>query len=472
MKLIFLFHDKFVQERTLLRYALFLMTTSKGDYMFEKLFKLRENHISVKREVIAGITTFLSAGYILAVIPNILSQAGMNRTSVVVTTAIVSALCSFAMGFFANYPITLGPGIGTAALFAFTVVPQLGSWQAGLAAVFLSGILFFIISLTGLRKIIIDAIPEPLKYAIGIGIGFFIMFIGLKNSNIIVADPNNFVKLGDFTKPTVLLALIGILITIALLARGVPLAIFWGMMATIIIGLCMGAMGFSGMPSFPSHFGVDFRLDEMGGFIQGLPDLFHSIPNLILVLFSFLFIDFFDTTGTLLTVNQRLKVANPNLGEENMHKALLVDSAANIFGSTMGVSSMATLIESTSGIEVGGRTGLTSIVSGLLFGLSLYIAPFINSLVTPAVTAPALVAVGILMSQDLIRIQWDHILYAACCLLTILTMVLSFSISNGIAIGFITYSFVALVVGDGKKVHPMIWILDVIFILNFYLMNL
>lgn len=443
--------------------------------MLENLFKLKENGTNTKTEIIAGLTTFLSASYILAVIPNILSYSGMNKTSVLIATALVSALCSLAMGLFANYPMALGPGIGTAALFAFTVVPQLGSWQAGLAAVFVSGVLFFLISISGVRKMILDAIPEQLKLAIGIGIGFFITFIGLKNAKIIVANESNFVGFGNFKDPEVLLACVGILITLALLARNVPVAIFWGMLITTSLGLILHYCGVANMPQLPDHFNTQFSFQEVGGFIDGFGDLFHSLPNMILIVFSFLFIDFFDTSGTLLTVNNRMKEClSPEQGKQkdkDMNKALIVDSAANIFGSTMGVSSMATLVENTSGIALGGRTGLTAIVTGFCFALSCYLAPFINALITPAITTPALVAVGVLMCRDLMNIRWDNILYASSCLMTILSMVLGFSISNGIAMGFITYSFISLILGKAKEIHPMIWILDVVFLFNFYLMS-
>lgn len=439
--------------------------------MLEKIFHLKANRTTVKTEMIAGLTTFLSAGYILAVVPTMLSAAGMNKISVMIATALISGIASIAMGLLANYPIALGPGLGTAALFAFTVVPQLKSWQGALLAVFIAGLLFLMISFTGIRKMMIDAIPNQLKLAIGVGIGFFITFIGLKNSGIIVANPSNFVAFGSFKDPQVLLAIIGVLITLALISKNVPVAIFWGMLVTIVIGLIMGLCGVKGMPMLPTHFNTSFDFSTWGALKDGIPALLKSIPNTLIIIFSFFFIDFFDTAGTLVTVNQRLESCIDEGEEKDINKALAIDSTASIVGSGMGVSSIATLVESTSGIEVGGRTGLTAVTSGVFFIVSIIIAPFIESLITPAVTAPALVAVGILMSRELKNIQWDNFNFAASCMLTILTMVLSFSISNGIAVGFLVYTVISMMTGEGKKLHPVIWILDILFLLNFYLMS-
>lgn len=435
--------------------------------MLEQYFQFKKYHTNWKTELIAGITTFLSAAYILAVIPNMLRQAGMNSESVFMITAIMTALSSIAMGLFANFPLVLGPGLGTAALFTFNVVPSVGSWQSGLAIIFLSGLVFVLISLTGLRKIIVDAIPEQLKFAITVGIGCFIVFIGLKNSGIVVAHDSNLVSFGNFSHPQVLLAIIGIFITLILLARQTPLAIFWGMISTALIGLIMGYCGINGMPQLPHEWHLSFDFQNVGGFVGGFKSLMHHIPNTLLMVFSFLFIDFFDTTGTLTATMTRLKDCSPS-EDRDTHRALFVDSAATVAGSSMGVTSITTLVESASGIEVGGRTGVVAIVSGCLFGLSIFISPIIQSLITPSVTTSALVAVGLLMCRDLEKINWSELRCYVSAMMTILCMVLSFSIGNGIAVGFLTYTVMSIATRQAKQLHPMVWILDILFIAYFY----
>lgn len=435
--------------------------------MLEQYFQFKKYHTNWKTELIAGITTFLSAAYILAVIPNMLRQAGMNSESVFMITAIMTALSSIAMGLFANFPLVLGPGLGTAALFTFNVVPSVGSWQSGLAIIFLSGLVFVLISLTGLRKIIVDAIPEQLKFAITVGIGCFIVFIGLKNSGIIVAHDSNLVSFGNFSHPQVLLAIIGIFITLILLARQTPLAIFWGMISTALIGLIMGYCGINGMPQLPHEWHLSFDFQNVGGFVGGFKSLMHHIPNTLLMVFSFLFIDFFDTTGTLTATMTRLKDCSSS-EDRDTHRALFVDSAATVAGSSMGVTSITTLVESASGIEVGGRTGVVAIVSGCLFGLSIFISPIIQSLITPSVTTSALVAVGLLMCRDLEKINWSELRCYVSAMMTILCMVLSFSIGNGIAVGFLTYTVMSIATRQAKQLHPMVWILDILFIAYFY----
>lgn len=435
--------------------------------MLEQYFQFKKYHTNWKTELVAGITTFLSAAYILAVIPNMLRQAGMNSESVFMITAIMTALSSIAMGLFANFPLVLGPGLGTAALFTFNVVPSVGSWQSGLAIIFLSGLVFVLISLTGLRKIIVDAIPEQLKFAITVGIGCFIVFIGLKNSGIIVAHDSNLVSFGNFSHPQVLLAIIGIFITLILLARQTPLAIFWGMISTALIGLIMGYCGINGMPQLPHEWHLSFDFQNVGGFVGGFKSLMHHIPNTLLMVFSFLFIDFFDTTGTLTATMTRLKDCSPS-EDRDTHRALFVDSAATVAGSSMGVTSITTLVESASGIEVGGRTGVVAIVSGCLFGLSVFISPIIQSLITPSVTTSALVAVGLLMCRDLEKINWSELRCYVSAMMTILCMVLSFSIGNGIAVGFLTYTVMSIATRQAKQLHSMVWILDILFIAYFY----
>ncbi len=436
--------------------------------MLEKIFKLKHHKTSVRTEVIAGVTTFLAMAYILAVNPAILGDAGMDVHSVFMATALSAAVGSIIMGLLANYPVALAPGMGVNALFTYTVVIQMGqTWQTALAAVFVSGVIFLIISITGIRKMIINAIPSQLKLAIGAGIGFFIAFIGLKNSGIIVADVATGVALGDIASPTVLLAIFGILITLVLLVRKVNAAVFVGLVMTALLGLVLGFMGIEGMPVLPESFAVNFEMKTVGAFTSGFAPLFENPANMIVIIFSFLFVDFFDTAGTLVAVANRANLVNEKGELENIEKALLADSVGTVFGAVMGTSTVTSFVESTSGVEVGGRTGLTSVVTGILFVASMFLSPVILSVVTNAVTAPALVVVGVLMAQQLKGINWDDLVFAASSFITIIIMILSYSIADGIAFGFITYAITSVAVGRAKQVSMIVWGLVVIFVLYF-----
>lgn len=437
--------------------------------MLEKLFHLNDKKTTVKTELIAGLTTFLAMAYILAVNPSILGQAGMDTHSVFMATALSAGIASILMGVLANFPVALAPGMGVNALFTYTVVLTMGySWQAALASVFISGVVFLVISITGVRKMIINAIPKQLKLAIGAGIGFFIAFVAFMNSGIIVADSATGVTLGDITQPTVLLAIIGILLTIALVIKKVPAAVFVGMVITAIIGLILGFLGFEGMPSLPSRMiTTDFSMSTFGAFAQGFSELFADPFNCFVIVFSFLFVDFFDTAGTLVAVGNRCGLVNEAGELENAEKALLADSVGTVVGAVLGTSTVTSFVESSSGVEVGGRTGLTSCTTGILFFLSILISPIVLATATSAVTAPALVVVGMLMAQQLGGIDWDDFIPAASGFVTVIIMILSYSIANGIALGFVTYSVAMLASGKAKKVSPIIWILDIIFILYF-----
>lgn len=436
----------------------------------EKFFKLKEKNTNVKTEVIAGITTFLAMAYILGVNPAILGDAGMDPHSVFMTTAISAGIASIIMGVVANYPVSLAPGMGVNALFTYTVCLTMQfSWQAALAAVFISGLVFLLISVTGIRKMIINAIPKQLKLAIGAGIGFFIAFVGLKNAGIIIANPSTFVGLGDFSEPTVLLALFGILVTLALLCKKVPAAVFVGMLITAVVGIICGTVfGMEGMPALPAKWlALDFQMETVGAFTSGFADLFANPGPAFVAIFSFLFVDFFDTAGTLVAVANRTGLVNEEGELENVERALMADSIGTVVGATLGTSTVTSFVESTSGVEVGGRTGLTAVTTGLLFFVSVLFSPIVLAAVTNAVTAPALVVVGILMAQQLGGVDWDDFVAAASGFVTIVVMILGYSISNGIALGFITYAVTMLASGKANKVSPVIWILVAIFVLYF-----
>lgn len=432
--------------------------------MLEKVFKLQEKGTTVKTEILAGITTFLAMAYILAVNPAMLSETGMSAEGVFLATALSSAIATLMMGLVANYPVALSAGMGVNALFTYTICFQMGlSYQGALACVFVSGIIFVIISITGIRKMVIDAIPAQLKLAIGAGIGFFIAFIGLKNAGIIVSSEATSVALGNLTDPTVILAVFGILVTILLLTKKVPAAVFYGLLLTAIVGIVAGLLGVQGMPQLPTAIvSVDFDFSLIGAFASGFNELF-THPQCFVAIFSLLFVDFFDTAGTLVAVANRANLIDENGEVVNVEKALLSDSVGTVVGSVLGTSTVTSFVESTSGVEVGGRTGLTAVTTSICFLLAVFFSPLL-SCVTSAVTAPALVIVGILMAQQLKGIEWDNLIYAASGFMTIIFMILAYSISDGIAIGFITY--VVTMVGSrrAKEIKPVVWILAAFFV--------
>ncbi len=442
----------------------------KGNYMFEKLFKLSSKGTTVKVELLAGLTTFLTMAYILAVNPGLLSSefgAGMPFQSVFLATALSAALASIIMGLYANYPIALAPGMGVNAFFSFTAVNMLGgSWQAGLAAVFISGVLFLIISLTGIRKMVINAIPKNLKLAIGAGIGFFIAFIGLQNAGIVVNNDVVLVGLGDLTAPTVLLAVFGILVTFALLARKISAGVFYGLVITAVVGVIAGLFGIEGMPALPTAVvSFNFDMPTFGAFIGGFGELFAS-PSAILIIFTFLFIDFFDTAGTLVAVAGKTNLIDENGELENVDKALMADAVGTVAGAILGTSTVTSYIESAAGVGVGGRTGLTAVTTGLLFILSIFFFPVL-AVINGTVTAPALIVVGVLMAQQLGNIDWEDFIAATSGFVAIITMILAYSIADGIATGFITYGVVMVASGKAKEVKPVIWVLIAVFIAHF-----
>ena len=433
----------------------------EGERIVEKFFKLNEKGSNVKTELIAGLTTFLAMAYILGVNPAVLADAGMDKASVFLATAISAGVTSIIMGLVANYPVALASGMGVNALFAYTICGQMGfSWAAALSAVFISGIIFILISVTGVRKAIINAIPVQLKLAIGAGIGFFIAFVGLKNAGIIVASPATFVTIGNLTDPTVLLAIIGLLITIALVIKNVPAAVFVGMVITAVIGIILGFMGMAGMPTLPEHFiSFDFELQAAGACFSGISELFANPFQAFVV--------FFDTAGTLVAIGNRIGLINDKGELENAEQALLADAVGTVFGAVLGTSTVTSFVESSSGVGVGGRTGLTACTSGVCFLLAVFLSPLILSTVTNAVTAPALIVVGIMMAQQLKGIDWDDMIFAAAGFVTVIMMILMYSISNGIACGFIVYTIAMIAAGKAKEVHPTVWALMIIFVLYF-----
>lgn len=434
----------------------------------EKLFHLREHGTNVKTEILAGITTFLAMAYILAVNPAILGQAHMSHQGVFLATAISAGVASIFMGLMANYPVSLAPGMGVNALFTYTIVGQMGlSPEGALACVFVSGIIFVIITVTNIRRMIINAIPAQLKLAIGAGIGFFVAFVGLKNAGIVVASESTFVSLGNFKNPTVLLALFGIIITLVLLVKNKPAAVFYGLIITAVVGVVFGSFfGLKGMPQLPTKLvSVNFDFSLVGAFARGFNEMF-THPQCIVAIFSLLFVDFFDTAGTLVAVASKADLIDENGELVNVERALLADAVGTVFGSMIGTSTVTSFVESTSGVGVGGRTGLTSCTTGICFLLTVFFYPVL-SMITDAVTAPALVIVGILMASQLKDIKWDNLIFTASGFVTIIFMILGYSISNGIALGFIVYVISMIATGQAKDINKMVWVLFLLFIAYF-----
>jgi len=442
--------------------------------MLDNFFKLSENGTDFKTEIAAGITTFLTMAYILGVNPVVLSDGGMPAAGVFFATAVSSAIACFIMGLVAKYPIGLAPGMGLNALFTYTIILAMGNtWETALAAVFLSSIIFLIITISGLREAILNAIPIDLKLGIGAAIGFFLAFLGLKGAGIIVADPSAIVRMGSLMAPPAFLALIGIIITLVLYVKKMPAAVFLGLIVTAIIGVIFTACGFGAgnilMPSLPAHIvSANFDLSLFCGFIRGFPQLFSNIPNLMMILFSLIFVTFFDTTGTLMSLGRQCGFIDDEGQAVGIEKAFMADAVGGIVGAVLGTSTVTAFVESAAGIGNGGRTGLTAIVTGLLFLLSIFFAPLILGLFTSPVTCAALVIVGILMIRQLKNVQWNSMIVAASVFMTIIMMILTYSISLGIAWGFVIYTVTSIASGKARDLGWGIWLMVIVFIIYLF----
>ncbi|TQR11015.1 NCS2 family permease [Psychrobacillus soli] len=439
----------------------------------KKYFKFEELGTNYRREIIGGLTTFLAMAYILVVNPLTLSLETvpglpdfmyMDKGAVFTATAIAAAIGSILMGVLARYPIALAPGMGLNAFFAYTVVLTYEiPWQIALTGVLFSGLIFIVLSLSGIRETIINAIPAELKYAVGAGIGLFITFIGLQNSKIIVSNPDIIVSLGDLSNPNVLLTIFGLVLTVVMMVKGIKGGIFYGMLITAIGGMIFSLVPIpdavvGSIPSMAPTFGAAFDA------IFNDPAALLTTQFLVVVL-TFLFVDFFDTAGTLISVaNQAGLMKEDKLPRAG--KALLADSIATVTGAISGTSTTTSYVESTAGVAAGARTGLAAIVTGVLFLLSLFFYPVL-SVITSNVTAPALIIVGVLMVSSLGRIDWNKFEIAVPAFFVIIAMPLTYSIATGIAIGFIFYPITMIVAGRIKEVHPIMYGLWVIFLCYF-----
>lgn len=439
--------------------------------MWDNFFRFKEHGTDFKTEIIAGITTFLAMAYILGVNPAMLAEGGMPATGVFFATAVASGIACIIMGLFARYPVGLAPGMGLNALFTHTIILEMGNtWETALAAVFVSSILFLIITLSGLREAILNIIPMDLKLGIGAGIGFFLAFLGLTGAGIIVGEPSTLVAMGDLLAAPAFLAMIGILITLIFHVQKVPAAVFFGMIITAVIGVVFTFFGFGTgdmlMPSIPTQFiSFNFDMSLFGGFLRGFGQLFSNIPNLIMMVFSLLFVTFFDTTGTLMSLGRQCGFINEDGQAVGIEKAFLSDALGGIIGSVLGTSTVTAYVESATGVGMGAKTGLAAIVTGILFILSIFFAPLVLSLFTSSVTAAALLIVGILMMAQLKDVQWDNVVVVASVFMTIIMMVLSYSISLGIAWGFLTYAVTTIATGKFREMSGGIYALVIVFAL-------
>lgn len=439
--------------------------------MWDNFFRFKEQGTDFKTEIIAGITTFLAMAYILGVNPAMLAEGGMPATGVFFATAVASGIACIIMGLFARYPVGLAPGMGLNALFTHTIILEMGNtWETALAAVFVSSILFLIITLSGLREAILNIIPMDLKLGIGAGIGFFLAFLGLTGAGIIVGEPSTLVAMGDLLAAPAFLAMIGILITLIFHVQKVPAAVFFGMIITAVIGVVFTFFGFGTgdmlMPSIPTQFiSFNFDMSLFGGFLRGFGQLFSNIPNLIMMVFSLLFVTFFDTTGTLMSLGRQCGFINEDGQAVGIEKAFLSDALGGIIGSVLGTSTVTAYVESATGVGMGAKTGLAAIVTGILFILSIFFAPLVLSLFTSSVTAAALLIVGILMMAQLKDVQWDNVVVVASVFMTIIMMVLSYSISLGIAWGFLTYAVTTIATGKFREMSGGIYALVIVFAL-------
>jgi AGZA family xanthine/uracil permease-like MFS transporter len=424
----------------------------------ERLFKLKSHGTNPKKELIAGLTTFVTMAYIILVNPQIMSAAGMDPGASFVGTCIAAAFACFAMGLYANWPVGLAPGMGLNAFFTFTVVIEMGySWEVALGAVFLAGILFVIMSVTPLRRWMLDSIPMNLRVAMGSGVGLFVGFIGLKSGGLIIANDSNFLSLGDFSKTETVLAGLGFLLISVLSIRKVPGAIIVGVMVVTIAAMLFGLVQFQGLVSMPPDLAPTFmKLDIMGAL-----DL-----TMVSIVISFLFVNLFDTAGTLLGVANRANLIDENGDVKNLDRALKADSTSSVVGAFFGCAPVTSYVESSAGVEAGGRTGLTAVVVGLLFLLAIFFSP-LAAIVPAYATSGALIYVAILMLGGMEKLDWSDATELVPSLIMVVMIPLTFSIANGIALGFISYVVIKAFVGEIKSVSSGAWFLFAIFVAKF-----
>lgn len=428
--------------------------------MLEKLFGFNPRETRVRTEILAGITTFLTMAYILAVNPNILSATGMDKGALFTTTVVASAFATLLMALYAKLPFGLAPGMGLNAFFAYTVCLTLGyTWQFALTAVLLEGIIFILLTITNLREKIVDALPLTLRNAIGAGIGLFIAFIGLQNAGIIVNNDATLLSLGDITSGSALLGIIGLLVISILLIKRVRGALLIGILLTTVIGIPMGQTHLDGVFSTPPSIAPIFCQFQWEHIFT---------KEMVIVVFTFLFVDMFDTIGTLVGVTTKAGMVTKDGKIPHLKQAFLVDAVGTTAGAVLGTSTITTFVESASGVGEGGRSGLTSFVTAVCFLLSLFLAPFFLA-VPGAATAPVLILVGLMMMSSVKKVDFLDYSEAIPAFICIIFMPLAYSISDGIVLGMISYVLINLLCGHTKKLTPAMYILSVIFVFKFFL---
>ena len=421
-------------------------------------FKLAENNTDVNRELMAGLTTFITMAYIIFVNPQLMASSGMDQGASFVGTCLAAALACLVMGIFANWPIGLAPGMGLNAFFTFTVVGEMGySWQVALGAVMIAGVLFFLMSVTPLRRWMLDSIPLNLRIAMGSGVGLFIGFIGLKSGGIIVANGATFVSMGDLTNPETLMAAFGFILIAGLSVRNIPGAIIIGVLTITLLALAFGFVEYQGLVDYPPDVSSTFlQLDILGALDVAM----------VAVIASFLFVNLFDTAGTLLGVANRANLVDNQGRVKNLDKALKADSSSSIFGALLGCAPVTSYVESSAGVEAGGRTGLTAVAVGIFFLLAIFFSPL--ALMVPAyATAGALIYVAILMLGGMEKLNWGDATELLPALIIIVMIPLTFSIANGIALGFLSFIILKIASGNMRNISSGAWFLGMIFISKF-----
>ena len=438
------------------------MQTQANPGFLERFFKLREKNTTVKTEVLAGLTTFIALAYIIFVNPNILSEAGIPKEAAIASTIWIAALSTMVMGVFANYPVALAPGMGLNAFFAYYVCGTLGlHWTVALGAVFFSGVLFLILTVSHIRQAIINSVPQNLRVAISVGIGLFIAFIGLKGTGLIIPDKATFIGLGHVTDPTTMLSLFGLVLTGALMARNSQGSILIGIIVTTLLSMVLGyspvphAIGDVISTSLP-HMGETFgKLDIAGAWNYGI----------VSIIFTFTVVELFDNMGTLIGLTSKAKLIKPNGEIENLDRALTTDAVGTICSSIFGTSTVTSYIESAAGIAAGGKTGLTAVTVSICFLIALLFAPLVG-LVPGFATAPPLILVGALMMSEVGKINFVDFSDGLPAFLTIIMMPLTGSIANGFAFGFVSYVFMKTAVGKYKEVSWIMWLVSIAFVIN------
>ncbi|MCU8023984.1 MULTISPECIES: NCS2 family permease [unclassified Shewanella] len=426
--------------------------------MLEKLFKLKQNQTSLKQEAVAGLTTFMTMAYIIFVNPMMLADAGMDHGAVFVATCLAAAVGCLVMGLMANYPIALAPGMGLNAFFTYTVVGEMGySWETALGAVFLSGICFLILSLVRIREWIVNSIPMSLRIGIAAGIGLFLALIGLKSAGIVVASPATLVTLGDITAFPAVMAVLGFFLIIAMVQRGMKSAVIASILIITGLGLVFGDVQYQGIVSMPPSIAPTFMKMDLSQVFE---------VTMLSVVFSFLFVDLFDTSGTLVAVAQRGGFLDDKGRLPRLNRALTADSLATIAGAAFGTSTTTSYIESTAGVSAGGRTGLTAVVVGLLFIAALFLSP-LAGMIPAYATAGTLFYVAILMMSGLVHVEWEDLTEAAPVVVVCILMPLTFSIATGIAFGIISYAAIKLLTGRFSDLNVGILVLAALFVAKF-----